>query len=147
MANQSPIHEEIQARIRRAHQARSMHLAELIAHGIDATAPLIRKPLAIGATALAVLIGGVLVQADTNSSSTDPRVFVAACAEREAALITTAQSDGGDATAALAHSGLKLMMARNQCREGKVTEAVALYDDLIRQVATLGQGREKDAAE
>lgn len=147
MVSERPTHEEIQAYVRLAHQARSALLAELIARGFDTARPLIRKPLAIGATALALLAGGVLVEADTGSSPTQPRTFVAACAEREAALITTAESDGGDATAALAHSGLKLMMARNQCHEGKVKEAVALYDELIRQVATLGQGREKDAAE
>jgi hypothetical protein len=147
MPNEFPTHEEMQAYIRRAHQARSVALATLIARGIDAAGPLIKKPLAIAGTAVAVLIGGVLVQADTGTSSTAPRGFAAACAEREAALITTAESDGIDATAALAQSGLELMTARSQCHDGKIKEAVALYDDLIRQVAGLGRSHGADAAE
>ena len=148
MPNEFPTHEEMQARIRRAHRARSVDLAKLISRGVDASSPLIRKPLAIAGTAVAVLIGAALGQADTGSSPKNSRAFVAACAEREAALITTAQSrDDGDATAALAKTGLKLMTARSQCHEGKIKEAVALYDDLIRQVAGLGQGRGRDATE
>ena len=147
MADNWPTHEEIQNFIRRAHQARSMYAAEVISHAIDASGPLLRKPLAIGATAFAVLIGGVLVQADTGSSSTRPRAIAAACAEREAALITFAKSrDDGDATAALAQAGLKLMTARNECHEGRVKEAVALYDALIEQVA-VPQNPKTDLAE
>jgi len=90
----------------------------------------------------------VLVQADPGSSSTLPRAFAAACAEREAALITAAENRGdGNATEALAQAGLKLMAARNECHEGRVKEAVALYDELIRQVASLGQTRDTDDAE
>ena len=148
MSNEWLTHQEIQKYIRRAYQARSIDAAEVISRGIDATGPLIRKPLAVGAAAFAVLVGGVLVQADTGSSSTRPRTFVAACAEREAALITSAQSrDNNDPTAALAQAGLKLMTARNDCHEGRIKEAVALYDELIRQVATLPQRQANDAAE
>jgi hypothetical protein len=143
MPSEWPTHEEIENCIRQASEARSMYLAELISRGIDATGHLARKPLAIGATALAVLIGGVLVQAESGSSG-----FATACVEREAALITAAGArDDGDATAALAQSGPELMTARNECHEGKVKEAVALYDELIRQMAALSQSRTMDTAE
>jgi hypothetical protein len=145
MSNEWLTHDDIQNCIRRAHQARSMYLAELIARGIDASGPLVRKPLVVGATAFAVLMGGVLVQADPGSSSTRPHIFAAACAEREAALITLAKSRDDDPTAALAQAGLKLMTARNDCHEGKIKEAVALYDELIRQAAA--PSHVSDAAE
>lgn len=148
MPSEEPTHEEIQACIRRAHQARSLRAAEVILRGIDATGRVITRPLTLGATAAAVVIGGVFVQADTGPSSTSPLTFAATCVAREAALITTAESRyDGETTAALAQAGLKLMTARNQCHEGRVKEAVALYDELIRQAAALPQNRETSAAE
>src|SRR4051794_20816404 len=118
MANEWPTHDSIQEYVRQAHRARSIYLADLLSSLSYSAGGVFKRPLAFGATVLAVLIGGVFVQADTGTPSAT-RSFAAVCAAREASFPTPAENrDDRNLTAALAQAGLKLMAARNQCYEG-----------------------------
>src|SRR5262249_16352902 len=59
------------------------------------------------------------------------------CAARDIDVITLIEDHGAAsdvASARLAQAGLTQMRARAACSEGRVTEAIALYDEIIRSL-------------
>ena len=88
-----------------------------------------RLPIA-GALGILLLNG-----LSARSLGADSAAFSLECAHREVQVITLIEDHGaaGDvASDRLGDAGLEMLRARVACYEGRVAEAVALYDEILR---------------
>jgi hypothetical protein len=90
-------------------------------------------PLRSGLVAVALgifLLSGL----PARSFAADSAAFSLECAHREVQVITLIEDHGSKQDVSsdkLAEAGLKMLQARATCYEGRVAEAVALYDSIM----------------
>jgi hypothetical protein len=83
----------------------------------------------------ALLVGlGAAVASDAARADWQSGTFAAVCAAKEIKVITLIEDHGAAADVAperLGDAGLAMLRARLACYEGRVAEAVALYDEIL----------------
>ena len=90
------------------------------------------SPLILAGVAASLLgMNGAIAQATSGP---------ALCAARDLEVITLIEDHGTAndvASARLANAGLTQMKARTACSDGQVTEAIALYDEIVRSLGPM----------
>jgi hypothetical protein len=74
-----------------------------------------------------------LFSSASNAANEPPSAYLPLCAELDLAAITSiesAASTGQIASETIAAAFFQVMDARNACAEGRVSEALAIYDDI-----------------
>jgi hypothetical protein len=96
-----------------------------------------KRLLAVAATALMALF--LLGAFSAIPSAPDPQGSGGICAEREVAVMKAVESRAGvpDANDILGRARTTMLTARNRCAQGKITQAVTLYNYILRRVTTL----------
>jgi hypothetical protein len=106
-------------------------------HSLDAeVSSALERPLRPVAGVLIALTGAVALSAVGSDALADPQStnFALACALKEVKVITLIEEHGEarDIPAdSLADAGMAMLRARATCYEGRVTEALALYDGIL----------------
>ena len=92
------------------------------------------RPLLTATAALAMIAGG-LATASGQGAATQPGYYAPACAKPDLEAVIFIEERGAAnelPSETLGKAGLQLLDARNACLSGRIAEAVALYDGILR---------------
>src|SRR5262245_19279323 len=91
----------------------------------------IARTLVIGYATIAAGLAAIAIE---RAAATETRPTLAACAARDLRLVTLIEQQGEQQTIGagqLAHAYFTMMDARNACRDGRIAEALRIYDSIL----------------